>query len=100
MEANKVIIQPVLTEKTNIMREGESKKYAFKVSPAANKYQVMDAVKELFSVNPVKCNILTVKSKPRVTRTKSGMRRGRTTPWKKAVVTLKQGEKIDAFEGV
>jgi len=100
MEARTVIIQPVLTEKTNILREGDDKKYAFKVDPRANKIQVMAAVKEIFSVHPVKCNILTVKSKPRMTRTKSGMRKGRTTPWKKAVVTLRKGEKIDAFEGV
>lgn len=100
MEAKTVIIQPVLTEKTNIMREGEEKKYSFKVDTRANKVQVMKAVKELFSVTPRKCNISTVKSKPRVTRSKSGVRQGRTTPWKKAVVTLKKGEKIDVLEGV
>ncbi len=82
------------------MREGGTRKYVFKVDKRANKVQVMGAVKQLFNVQPVSCNILTVKSKPRMARTKSGMRYGRTTPWKKAIVTLKAGEKIDAVDGV
>jgi large subunit ribosomal protein L23 len=60
----------------------------------------MSAVKELFNVTPVACNIVNVKSKPRMARTKSGMRYGTTTPWKKAIVTLKAGDKIDSVEGV
>ena len=100
MEAKTVIIQPVLTEKTNVMREGEIKKYTFKVDSRANKVQVMKAVKLLFSVTPLKCNISTVKGKPRTARTKSGIRKGRTSPWKKAIITLKKGEKIDVFDGV
>ena len=100
MDAMKVLIEPVLTEKTNVMREGESKKYVFKVDPRANKNQIMGAVKELFDVQPVACNIVNVKSKPRMSRTKSGMRYGKTTPWKKAIVTLKTGDKIDSVDGV
>ena len=99
MEANKILIEPVLTEKTNILKEGEQKKYVFKVDKRANKIQVMAAVKDLFNVQPVACNIVNVKSKPRMARTKSGLRYGQTTPWKKAIVTLKSGEKIDAVEG-
>ena len=100
MDANRVIIEPVLTEKTNLMREGEEKKYVFKVDPRANKIQIMHAVKTVFSVQPAKCNIINVKGKTKTQRTKSGSRKGSTTPWKKAIVTLKKGEKIDAFEGV
>ena len=55
MDAYKVIIEPVLTEKSNVLREGESKKYVFKVDKRANKIQVIKAVKELFSVTPVSC---------------------------------------------
>ena len=100
MDANTIIVEPVLTEKTNVMREGDKKKYVFKVDPRANKKQIMDAVFTLFEVKPEKCNILTVKSKPRTTRSKSGMNKGNTTPWKKAIVTLKSGDKIDAVDGV
>ncbi len=100
MEAIGILIEPVLTEKTNEMRDGESRKYVFKVDPRANKIQIMGAVKELFNVQPVACNIVNVKSKPRMARTKSGMRYGKTTPWKKAIITLKAGDKIDSVEGV
>ncbi len=99
MRADQIIIEPVLTEKTNAMREGDSKKYVFKVHPAANKTMIMQAVNQLFSVKPVSCNVLNVKKKPRTSRTKSGQKKGFTTPWKKAIVTLKSGDKIAAVEG-
>ncbi len=104
MDSYKVIIEPVLTEKSNILREGESKKYVFKVDKKANKIQVMSAVKDLFSVNPVSCNIVNVsgKKKANVPVSANSFKRGfgRTASWKKAIVTLAAGEKIDAFEGV
>ena len=101
MRFDQIIIEPVLTEKTNSMRESEGKvKYTFKVDPRANKLQIMEAVKRLFSVNPVECRIINVKAKPRQSRTKSGIRAGSTTPWKKAIVTLSEGNKIEIIEGV
>ena len=104
MEAYKVIIEPVLTEKSNVLRGGESKKYVFKVAKKANKIQVIEAVKNLFSVNPVSCNIVNVsgKKKANVPVSAASFRRGygKTASWKKAIVTLAKGEKIDAFEGV
>ncbi|MBN2049454.1 MAG: 50S ribosomal protein L23 [Spirochaetales bacterium] len=100
MEPEKIIIEPVLTEKTNLQREtGETRKYTFKVHSKANKSQVMKAVKDLFSVHPVSCNVAIVKRKPRMSRSKSGMRVGYKAPWKKAIVTLRKGERIEAFEG-
>ncbi len=56
----------------------------------------MQAVFELFKVRPISCIVINVKSKPKMTRTKSSQGAGRTTPWKKAIVTLKAGEKIDS----
>ncbi len=100
MRNDQIIIEPVLTEKTNSMRETEGAlKYTFKVDPRANKIQIMEAVKSLFSVKPVDCKIINVKAKPRQSRTKSGIRAGSTTPWKKAIVTLAAGNKIDIIEG-
>jgi large subunit ribosomal protein L23 len=90
---DEIIIEPVLTEKSNIMRE--SNKYAFKVSTRANKRQIMDAVRRLFEVHPLACRIMTVKRKPKRVR----YRKGYTASWKKAVVTLPAGEKISLFEG-
>ena len=100
MEADSVIIEPVLTEKTNALREGDNNKYVFKVDQRSNKLQIMKAVHDLFSVNPTSCRIINVKQKPRMARTRSGFRHGKTSTWKKAVVTLPKGEKIDIFEGV
>lgn len=100
MDMESVLITPVVTEKTNSMREGKSVKYVFRVQPASNKFQVMDAVRKLFNVKPITCNILWVKSKAKVTRGKGGLKKGEKSAWKKAVVTLSPGEKIEIFEGV
>ncbi len=100
MEADSIIIEPVLTEKSNSLRENDKNKYVFKVDQRTNKMQIMKAIHELFSVNPLNCRIINVKSKPRTARTRSGSRYGRTSTWKKAIITLPKGEKIDIFEGV
>ena len=99
MDADTIILEPVLTEKTNVMRDSDTRKYAFKVHPKANKMQIMKAVHSLFTVNPVNCRVMNVKPKPRSARTKSGFRMGHTATWKKAIVTLPKGERIDVFEG-
>ena len=99
MEADSIIIEPVLTEKTNLLRENDLNKYVFKVDQRANKSQIMKAVHDLFSVNPLNCRIINVKQKPRMARTRSGFRRGHTATWKKAIVTLPGDEKINIFEG-
>jgi large subunit ribosomal protein L23 len=54
----------------------------------------------MFNVKPVACNVAWVKSKKKTSRTKSGFREGEKAAWKKAIVTLSPGEKIDIFEGV
>ncbi|MCL2791752.1 MAG: 50S ribosomal protein L23 [Spirochaetaceae bacterium] len=100
MKVESILIEPVVTEKTNAMREAKSFKYAFRITPEANKFQVMDAVRKMFNVKPVACNVAWVKSKKKTSRTKSGFREGEKAAWKKAIVTLSPGEKIDIFEGV
>ena len=88
-----IIIEPIVTEKTNQMRK--ERKYVFKVDSKSNKIEIRDAIKQLFSVNPTKCNIINVTGKPKRVR----YRLGRTSSWKKAIITLPPGEKIDIFEG-
>jgi large subunit ribosomal protein L23 len=100
VRADQIIIEPVLTEKSNVMREAEQRKYTFKVDARANKTQIKQAVEELFQVSPLACNVAWVKSKPKASRTRSGYRFGKTTAWKRAVVTLKSGERIESIEGV
>ena len=94
MSPEQIIIEPVLTEKTNALRE--QGQYVFRVNPRANKVQVKNAVRELFGVHPVRCNVEIVKGKPKRAR----FRQGYTANWKKATVTLVAGESIAAFEGV
>jgi len=102
MENYQIILSPVLSEKATISREGETKKYVFRVNLAANKFQVMSAVKALFSVEPVSCTVLNVVGKKKAVRARSGHKRGMgsKSSWKKAYVTLKKGDRIEQFEGV
>lgn len=104
MDSNEVIIEPVLTEKTNFQREGEIKTYVFKVNRKANKSMVIQAVDGLFKVRPRTCRIMNVRGKTRnnraISRTTFRRGRGRASAWKKAIVTLQKGQTIDAFEGV
>lgn len=88
-----MIIEPIVTEKSNIMRE--KNKYLFRVALQANKYDILRAIEELFQVHPVKCNIINHRGKPKRVRYKKGY----TSHWKKAIVTLPAGEKIQIFEG-
>lgn len=100
MRADQVIIEPILSEKSSFARELECKKYTFKVDVKANKFQIMNAVKEVFKVNPTSCNVINVAGKPKFSRGKGGYIKGYTANWKKAIVTLSKGEVIDAIEGV
>ena len=93
MDYDSILIEPVLSEKSNVMRE--EGKYVFKVDPRAGKLQIMEAVRRMFQVHPVACNVINVKSKPKRLRGRAG----RTATWKKAVVRLAAGEKIAIFEG-
>jgi len=93
MTAEQIIIEPVVTEKTNHFKDVH--KYVFKVDPRANKFEVKQALKTLFNVHCKSCRIVNVKSKPKRVRYK----RGYTATWKKAIVTLPENETIAVFEG-
>ena len=93
MTLDTVIIEPVVTEKTNIMRERHT--YVFRVDSRANKSQIMDAVRKQYNVHPLKCNVLRTATKPKRVR----YRLGYTSSWKKAIITIAPEEKIAVFEG-
>ena len=93
MNPDQIVIEPILTEKSNEMREDGV--YTFRVNAKANKIQIKAAVSALFDVHAVECRVINVKSKPKRTRLASG----RTSTWKKAVVRLADGERIAVFEG-
>jgi large subunit ribosomal protein L23 len=94
MHPYQVVKRPLITEKATIMKERN--KYAFEVSKAANKQQVKEAVEEAFKVSVVKVTVMSVPGKMR----RVGRRQVLTPVWKKAVVTLAAGDKIEFFEGV
>jgi large subunit ribosomal protein L23 len=94
MTLDRIVIAPVVTEKTNIMRE--THKYVFRVDSRANKNQIIKAVKDQFGVHPLACNIINIARKPKKVR----YREGYTSTWKKAIITLPPEEKIAVFEGV
>ena len=90
-----IIERPLLTEKS--MDLSHYGKYTFRVDKDANKIEIADAVEAIFKVTVVKVNTLTVKGKKkRVGR----FPQGKTSDWKKAVVTLKTGQSITLFEGL
>jgi large subunit ribosomal protein L23 len=94
MHVYEVLRRPLITEKTTVQQEQSG--YAFKVAPKATKHEVKVAVEKAFKVKVVKVNVMTVKGKTR----RVGRRTVMTPPWKKAVVTLVEGNKIEYFEGV
>lgn len=101
MNVNNVIIRPVLTEKSSLLREGKAKTYVFEVAKSTNKVEVMKAVKEIFSVEAVACNIVNVKGKKKANVPyKNSVVRGfgKTSSWKKAYVTLEVGKLIAELE--
>jgi len=94
IEYDNVLIEPVLSEKANILRDDA--KYVFKVDPRATKLQIKEAVRRLYNVHPVSCTVMNVAPKPKRQRNRSGY----TSTWKKAIVRLPKNEKITIFEGV
>jgi large subunit ribosomal protein L23 len=94
MTNEQILIEPVLSEKTNVLRE--QGKYVFRVDPRATKIQIKEAVRKLFNVHPVSCTVMVVGGKPKRQRSRPGY----TASWKKAIVRLSKDEKISIFEGV
>jgi large subunit ribosomal protein L23 len=96
MDIYEVLKRPLTTEKTNIQKDYYGQ-YAFEVDRRANKLQVKEAVEAIFDVDVISVNIMNVPAK----RGRFGRRRVVRKPsWKKAVVTLAPGQKIQVFEGV
>jgi len=94
MHPFQVLKRPLITEKSTLLQQ--QGKYAFEVATAANKHQVKEAVEKAFKVEVVGVNVIIVPGKSK----RIGRRSVKSSPWKKAVVTLGEGQKIEFFEGV
>ena len=91
MTAYDIIKRPIITEQS--MADTEMKRYTFEVAKSANKIEVRKAVEEIFNVKVTKVNIINVKPKPKRVRYQIG----KTRAWKKAMVTLAEGDTIELF---
>jgi large subunit ribosomal protein L23 len=95
MDARQIIIRPLVTEKSTVKRE-ESNQYTFRVLPKASKRQIASAVEELFDVHVQNVRTMRMQGKKK----RLGKNLGRRPSWKKAIVTLAEGDTVDFFEGV
>ncbi len=109
LTAPEIIVRPVVSEKSidqSTLTDRNPKvgnKYTFRVHPDANKIQIKSAIEELYAgekVTVVAVNVLTTKAKEKSRGTKRGRIKGSTSAWRKAIVTLAAGQKIQFFEGV
>ncbi len=89
--AQDIILKPIITEAS--MEGLEMNKYTFKVAKNANKIEIAKAVEELFGVKVAKVNTMNCRGRKK----RMGMYEGRTSSWKKAIVTLAEGEKTIEF---
>jgi large subunit ribosomal protein L23 len=94
IQVYEVLRKPLITEKSTSLQSAG--KYAFEVANGANKAQIKQAVEKAFKVTVTGVNVITVHGKTR----RAGRRTTTTSPSKKAIVTLKAGDKIELFEGV
>jgi large subunit ribosomal protein L23 len=89
-----VIVRPLITEKGTLL--AEQNKYAFEVMKGANKLQIKEAVEKAFDVSVLSVNTMVMPGKKK----RVGRSQGMTSEWKKAIVTLAEGDRIEFFEGV
>ncbi|MFT5239802.1 MAG: large subunit ribosomal protein L23 [Candidatus Promineifilaceae bacterium] len=93
MKSNRIVIQEIqFTEKSAVLSE-DGNKYFFKVEPSANKVEIRAAVEQLYKVKVAAVN--TMRCRGKMTRKRTATP-GRTSDWKRAVVTLQEGHVIDA----
>lgn len=89
-----VLLRPIITEKTTVLTGSD--KYVFEVDIRANKNQIKEAVQIAFNVRVVEVNTMVMKGKPK----RFGRKVTARPDWKKAIVTLVPGDKIELFEGI
>ena len=94
-----ILKKPILTEKATGLTE-KLNRYAFKVDHRANKLQIKGAIEKMYGVNIQAINTMVVFGKTKTRNTKAGMVSGNAAKYKKAIVTLKDGEVIDFYSNI
>ncbi len=99
MKLAKVLIKPILTEKANSQQE-KLRRYAFRVDRRANKLEIKKAVEQFYGINVVDVNKTVVPAKAKTRSTKAGIVEGRKPSYKKALITVAEGESIDLYANI
>ena len=94
-----ISIKPIVTEKATALTE-KGGRYTFRVSPEANREQIAQMITKLYGVKVVSVNTMECRGKDKSRYTKSGLLKGKTSKYKKAVVTLAEGETIDYYSNI
>lgn len=94
MPLRDVVVRPLITEKSSAAYQNR-KEYAFEVHPGANKHQICDALERQFGVHVTRVRTMQMRRR----EVMRGRIRGKTSAWKKAIVTLQEGESLPIFEG-
>ncbi len=95
-----IIIRPLVTEKMTAISEKNNNRFGFVVSPDTNKLEIKSAVEALYNVTVVDVNTIRYSGKNKSRYTKAGIIKGRTNAYKKAIVTLKEGDTIDFYSNI
>jgi large subunit ribosomal protein L23 len=99
MKLSEVLIKPILTEKANAQQE-KLRRYAFRVSRKANKLEIKKAVQDFYGVTVIDVNTVVVPGKSKTRFTKAGYLKGQKPAYKKALVTVAEGETIDLYSTI
>ncbi len=94
-----ISITPIVTEKATKLTD-KLNRYTFRVSPDANKFQIKSTVEKLYGVKVVSVNTAIVRGKNKSRWTKSGLLRGRKSAYKKAFITVGEGQTIDFYSNI
>jgi large subunit ribosomal protein L23 len=94
-----IIIKPIVTEKMTAMSEKQGR-YGFRVQPDANKIEITKAIQEMYNVTVLSVNTINYRGKNKSRFTKSGLVKGKESAFKKAIVTLKEGDVIDFYSNI
>lgn len=94
--AKKILIKPIITEKSSAQTESANQ-YTFKVDKKANKIEIKKAIEKMYGIKVESVNTIIVPSKKKVRNTRSGLQKGSKSSYKKAIVRVPDGEEIDLY---
>jgi large subunit ribosomal protein L23 len=95
-----IIIKPLVTEKMTTITEKMSNRFGFIVRPEANRLEIKSEIEALYNVTVLDVNTIKYAGKSKSRYTRAGIIKGRTNAYKKAIVTLKEGDTIDFYSNI